>query len=92
LKPDDDKPGPETRGTRRSSERSSERGAPSRGVDVEWTEEERRLLAELRKGAGAETTEAIRRLVLGILAQVQGRPEEKRPGARGAADARREKD
>jgi len=75
VTPEDDSSRPEAT----SHAPSPDRGEPRlpRGVEVVWTEEERRLLSDLETGGRGDATEAIRRLVLGILGQVREASPEK---------------
>jgi len=91
LKAEDDKRDPVPEAASRSEAEAPHGAVQPDGADVEWTAEEHRLLAELERGKGGDLTEAIRRLVVGMLRQVRadlgeppvGEPEEPEEPAEG---------
>ncbi len=82
MKAEDDKREPRPEGSTpveaaNRSDAEKPRAAPQpEGKRVEWTAEEHRLLAELESEKGGDVTEAIRRLVVGMLRQVRADPGE----------------
>lgn len=71
MKAEDDKRNRHPEGAGRPDAKVPRGASQPEGVDVEWTAEEHRLLAELESGKDGDLTEAIRRLVVGMLRQVR---------------------
>jgi hypothetical protein len=77
LKSEDEKGDPRQEGVNAPKganrpDAAAPRGVPQpEGVEVEWTAEEHRLLAQLESDKEGDLTEAIRGLVAGMLRQVR---------------------